>query len=151
MFRPMAIAVCSSLVGSLILALLREAYRRSLVRALRARPAVLAVAITAVVVAVGSVAFIGTEFMPKLDEGYTDRHPQAPGHRPDRVRERQPRIEKTVLASRGSERVTKLGRPDFAKDLQSYVRLHAGYYLLQPHRHRLDEGCRHQPHTAEAA
>src|SRR5690606_17353228 len=86
--------VCSLLVGSLILALtvvpvlasfalkgpitekeegwfasLRDRYRRSLMRALRVRPVVLSGAAAAVAVAIGSVALIGTEFMPKLDEG----------------------------------------------------------------------------------
>ena len=90
----MAITVCSLLIGSLILALtivpllgslalrgrvtekeegwftrLRNGYRRSLELAFRVRIPVLIAAVLLVVVSVGSIAWIGTEFMPRLDEG----------------------------------------------------------------------------------
>ena len=97
MFRPMAITVCSALLGSLILALtavptlssyflkvktahrqnfserwfgaLRRAYSRSLDIAAAGRGIVLALALLLVAAALVSVRYIGTEFMPKLDEG----------------------------------------------------------------------------------
>ena len=96
MFRPMAITVCSAILGSLLLSLTvgpgrrrrscckatMHAARRALVRRLRERysaPPRLARWTTAarrsasrvavVAVALGSLPFLGTEFMPRLDEG----------------------------------------------------------------------------------
>ena len=96
MFRPMAITVCSALLGSLLLALfaiptvssfvlknvkrkhdsdkhwftwLRDHYVNSLQWVLGHRWPVLVSAGVLVTVAVISLKFIGTEFMPKLDEG----------------------------------------------------------------------------------
>jgi cobalt-zinc-cadmium resistance protein CzcA len=97
MFRPMAITVCSALLGSLILALtavptlssyflkvkaehrenfserwfgaLRRAYSRSLDVAASRRGIILALALIMVATALVSLKYIGTEFMPKLDEG----------------------------------------------------------------------------------
>ncbi len=94
MFRPMAITVCSALAGSLVLALLvvpaaatlalrrgvgghhdrwfrlvRERYLGALGFLVRHRPAALLAALALVAAALGSVAWIGTEFMPRLDEG----------------------------------------------------------------------------------
>ncbi len=104
MFQPMAITVCSALLGSLLLSLTavpvaasfllklggrraREAVVRAPARVLRPPPrgadgppagARSASSLVAVTVAVGSLAFIGTEFMPKLDEGsILDRDAQA--------------------------------------------------------------------------
>jgi cobalt-zinc-cadmium resistance protein CzcA len=158
MFRPMAITVCSLLVGSLILALtvvpvlasfalkgpitekeegwfarLREGYRRSLVRALGARPMVLAGAVAAVAVAVGSVAFIGTEFMPKLDEGsilITTR--KLPGIGLTESVNVSQAIEKTVLGfPEVRSVVTKLGRPDLATEAMGIYEADV-YILLKP-------------------
>ena len=97
MFRPMAFTVCAAVLASLLLALayipavssflfarmkagshrdspwfvaLRSRYRTWLALALVHRVPVVAAAAAALVVAVGSLRFIGTEFMPKLDEGY---------------------------------------------------------------------------------
>jgi cobalt-zinc-cadmium resistance protein CzcA len=143
MFRPMAIAVCSMLLGSLILALtlvpvlasfalkgritekeegwflrLRRVYRSSLLRALHARPLVLASAVVAVLVAAGSIAFIGTEFMPRLDEGsilLTTR--KLPGIGLTESIKVSKAIEKTLLSfPEVHSVVTKLGRPDLATE-----------------------------------
>jgi cobalt-zinc-cadmium resistance protein CzcA len=159
MFRPMAITVCSLLVGSLILALtvvpvlasfalkgpitekeegwfarMREAYRRSLVRALRARPVVLAAALVSVVVAIGSVPFIGTEFMPKLDEGsilITTR--KLPGIGLTESVNVSKAIEKKVLSfPEVRSVVTKLGRPDLATEAMGIYEADV-YILLKPH------------------
>ncbi len=96
MFRPMAFTVCAAVIASLVLALtyipavasyiyagrvevhgdarwfvaLRAHYARMLERALARRRVVLGAAIGLLVVALASVPFLGTEFMPKLDEGY---------------------------------------------------------------------------------
>ena len=94
MFRPMAITVCSAIFGALLLALagvpaaastflkmggghhedawfvrLRERYLRHLADAMRHRLRTIGVALVVVSVAIGSLWFIGTEFMPRLDEG----------------------------------------------------------------------------------
>src|SRR4029077_16495638 len=100
MFCPMAITVCSALVGSLLCALtlvpalaslilrvpanvenrggesesawfieLRDRYRHSLDWVIANRARVIAGAGVLLVVAIGSLHFIGTEFMPRLDEG----------------------------------------------------------------------------------
>jgi len=94
MFRPMAISVCSALLGSLILALtvvpaatslvmrhsssdfsdrwfhaLRNLYERSLKLALSHGKLLVATSVVVLLVSIGSVAFIGTEFMARLDEG----------------------------------------------------------------------------------
>src|SRR6202012_3383194 len=99
MFRPMAITVCTALAGSLLLALtmvpllasvtfrrgiqgrkageteqhwmevLGGIYARMLRWAIRFRVLTVAISVIVLGVAVGSLYFIGTEFMPKLDEG----------------------------------------------------------------------------------
>jgi cobalt-zinc-cadmium resistance protein CzcA len=158
MFRPMAITVCSLLIGSLLLALtvvpllgtlalrgkivekdegwfirLRAAYRRSLERAFRVRIPVLIAAVLLVAVSVGSLAWIGTEFMPRLDEGsllITTR--KVPGiSLPDSLKVSQV-IEKAVREFpevRGV--VTKLGRPDLATEAMGVYEADV-YVLLKP-------------------
>jgi len=93
MFRPMAITVCSALLGSLLLSLtvvpssrptcsrdrraprgalvhrLRQVYVRHLDDAMNHPVRTMGIALAVVVVAIASVPFLGTEFMPKLDEG----------------------------------------------------------------------------------
>lgn len=143
MFRPMAITVVSLLIGSLLLALtivpllatfalrgrveekeegwfvrLRESYRRGLDRAFRLRPLILIAAVGAVVVAIGSLSWIGTEFMPRLDEGsllITTR--KSPGiSATDSIKVSQA-LEKAVREfPEVRSVVTKLGRPDLATE-----------------------------------
>ena len=98
MFRPMAFTVCAAVLGSLVLALtyipavasyvfaghrsggearadarwfvaLRRRYDAVLTWALAHRLRVVGVAVGLLAVALASVPFLGTEFMPKLDEG----------------------------------------------------------------------------------
>ena len=94
MFRPMAITVCSALLGSLLLSLtvvpvvssyllkldgrhheerwfvrLRERYLHHLAGAMQHPVRTIAVALVMVVAALASLPFLGTEFMPRLDEG----------------------------------------------------------------------------------
>ena len=96
MFRPMAFTVCAAVVASLFLAMtyvpaisaylfargtsehrdanwylaLRTRYERLLDWALGHRREVLGGAAALLAIALASVPFLGTEFMPKLDEGY---------------------------------------------------------------------------------
>jgi len=149
MFRPMAITVCSALLGSLILALaavpalstyflraaavkrsrvseiwfaplqrLRDVYARSLDGASKHRPILLALALILVAVAIISLRFIGTEFMPKLDEGsilVTSR--KLPGIALTDSIDISKEIASTIrsfLEVTGV--VTKLGRPDVATE-----------------------------------
>jgi cobalt-zinc-cadmium resistance protein CzcA len=91
----MAITVCSAILGALLLSLttvpvvarwalrqqaghegesrwferVREFYARELERRMHQRALTIGVALVVVTVALGSLAFIGTEFMPRLDEG----------------------------------------------------------------------------------
>ncbi len=93
MFKPMAFTVVCAVLGSLLLALtyvpavsawalrsgtattapwivkLTAAYARALDAVMERPRTVVAVALVLVVVSVGSLTRIGTEFMPKLDEG----------------------------------------------------------------------------------
>lgn len=158
MFKPMAFTVVTAVLGSLLLALtyvpavaslalkhdheerhrvldaLRAAYARGLARAIVHARRVVGVSAVAVVVALVSLAFIGTEFMPKLDEGnilITSR--------------RLPSIslEEATRLSTEAERiirrfpevitvVTKEGRPDLATEAMG---LYEGdtYVILKPH------------------
>jgi heavy metal efflux system protein len=99
MFRPMAFTVCAAVLGSLLLALsyvpavasyvfarsgaaskehddpawfvkLRTRYQRALEWSLNDRRWVVGATVGLFAVALISVPFLGTEFMPKLDEGY---------------------------------------------------------------------------------
>src|SRR5437867_3615623 len=99
MFRPMAFTVCAAVLGSLLLALsyvpavasyvfaqsggsskehddpawfsrLRTRYQRALEWSLLHRRRVVGATVSLFSVALISVPFLGTEFMPKLDEGY---------------------------------------------------------------------------------
>jgi cobalt-zinc-cadmium resistance protein CzcA len=93
MFKPMAFTVVTAVLGSLLLALtyvpaisawllehaehtrspffeaIRSRYERLLEGALHHGRIVVIGSIGAIVLAIGSLAFIGSEFMPKLDEG----------------------------------------------------------------------------------
>ncbi len=143
MFRPMAVTVCSAILGSLILALtvvpassallfrkripqhrerwfgmLRNAYARLLPYFLDHRLAVVAVALLVVTVALGSLLYIGTEFMPRLDEGSllieTRKLPSVSLSESVKI---STEIEKIVRRFPEVESVvTKIGRPDLATE-----------------------------------
>jgi cobalt-zinc-cadmium resistance protein CzcA len=143
MFRPMAITVCSALLGSLILALtavpvaasywfkgeveesrnrwyewLAARYRVAVTGVLR-RPfwAVIA-ALVALTAALGSVPFLGTEFMPRLDEGAILIQTKAlPGINLPANVEANRRIQQIVMRLPEVDHVvSKLGRPDVATE-----------------------------------
>ena len=143
LFRPMAITVCAALAGSLLLSLLvvpaatatlfrkpltehRQRWFEALLRGyqsaldfvLRHRLATVMVALLAVVISLVSLVFIGTEFMPKLDEGTilitTKKLPGISLSESVRI---SMRVEQIL---RGFDEVqtvvTKLGRTDLATD-----------------------------------
>ncbi len=145
MFRPMAITVCMALVGSLFLALtlvplltsfafrkfrrgvkhehalmkiLDRAYTSALTWTMNHR--LITVAFSAVVlgVALGSLFFIGTEFMPKLDEGsILVETRKLPGISLTESVEISKRIESRLRSfPEIADVVIKIGRPDFATE-----------------------------------
>jgi cobalt-zinc-cadmium resistance protein CzcA len=158
MFRPMAITVCSALLGSLVLALtavpaaaltvlgkgvkphsetwfvhLRRAYSSALRFTLRHRLAVILAGVCMLVGALGSLAYIGTEFMPRLDEGsllITTR--KLPGIALTDSIAVSHRVEKAVLEfPEVTSVVTKLGRPDLATEAMGIYEADV-YVLLKP-------------------
>src|ERR1700730_8010174 len=110
---------------------LRHAYARSLDYALRRRPILVALAFILVGSALFSVRFIGTEFMPKLDEGsilITSR--KLPGIALTQSIDISKEITSTMRSfPEVTGVVTKLGRPDVATEAMgiyesdSYLRL----------------------------
>jgi cobalt-zinc-cadmium resistance protein CzcA len=158
MFRPMAIAVCSALLGSLILTLtvvpaatsvvmrhassdfsdrwftaLRRLYERSLKLALRHGRLLVATSVVVLVVSIGSVAFIGTEFMARLDEGsILIESRKLPGISLTESVVISTRIEKIIQKfPEVTSVVTRIGRPDVATEAMG---INQGdiYVLLKP-------------------
>jgi cobalt-zinc-cadmium resistance protein CzcA len=159
MFRPMAITVCAALLGSLLLALLfvpavssialrgnikgregrifrslQHRYVRLLDGALRHRFVTVGVAFLIISVAVGSLFFIGTEFMPRLDEGsilietrklssVSLTESVAISRKVETIVKSFPEVESVV---------TKIGRPDLATEAMG---IHQGdvYVILKPY------------------
>lgn len=143
MFRPMATTVLSAMVGSLLLALLvlppvaayllrgakfsekeplfgplRRVYARILSTVYDRRVLAAVVALAIVGTAMGSLAFIGTEFMPRLDEGsilvQTIKLPSISLTESVKL---QAEAERVLLEFPEVTRaVSKLGRPDFATE-----------------------------------
>ena len=142
MFHPMAVTVCSALAGSLFLALfvipslvtfvlrpkkqrgegwfghVRRSYMRGLDWALEHEMPLLIGALVLVIAAGVSLKFIGTEFMPKLDEGsmvVTTR--RLPGISLDESIFIGTQVEKVIRQfPEITHVVTKLGRPDRATE-----------------------------------
>jgi heavy metal efflux system protein len=163
MFRPMAITVCAALVGSLLLALtlvpmlasvsfpkgighlrpakqehgwmawLGRVYVRLLSGAMNHRILTTAAAVLVLAFAVGSLFFIGTEFMPKLDEGsILVETRKLPGVSltesvaiSKRIEERLRRVPEIA------DVVIKIGRPDFATEAMG-INEGDTYLLLRP-------------------
>ena len=159
MFTPMAITVCAALLGSLILALMyvpaissillrkgieekegriyhaiEHGYVRQLDLAIRHRWITIGGAVLLVAVAIGSLAFIGTEFMPRLDEGsILIETRKLPSISLTESVDISARIETIVKGFPEVESVvTKLGRPDLATEAMG---IHQGdvYIQLKPH------------------
>lgn len=157
MFAPMAFTVCVAVFGSLVLALayvpavssmllrggeekemrwfnrLRDRYVRALDWGLAHPGRVVAMAAVLLIVSLGSVPFLGTEFMPKLDEGSmlieTRRLPSTSLPQGMAIAQE---VEKTLLQfPEVKSIVTKLGRPELATETMG---LYAGdvYVILKP-------------------
>ena len=156
MFRPMAITVCSAILGSLLLSLtavpvfasyllkpkhehegqwferLRGRYQRHLADAMDHSMRTIGAALLVVTAAVVSVPFLGTEFMPKLDEGSilieTRKLPSVSLQESVDLSTRVERLLKAFPEVR--QVVTKIGRPDLATEAMGiyqgdvYVILH---------------------------
>lgn len=143
MFRPMAISVCAALFGSLLLALgavpvlsslilkkhvqeseprwllwLQARYRGSLEVLLAHRWPALAAASLVLVAALGSLGWIGTEFMPRLDEGMiVIQTKKLPGINVPLSVSASQQVERILLSfPEVAHVVTKLGRPDVATE-----------------------------------
>jgi cobalt-zinc-cadmium resistance protein CzcA len=159
MYRPMAVTVCAALLGSLVLTLtvvpaasrlllgrrtkesnepymdrVREVYRRILSSVLDYKAPVVVIGFLTVAVALGSLYFIGTEFMPRLDEGsvlvQTLRLPSISltesidiGHEVERTLLKFPEVTGVV---------SKLGRPDLATEAMGIYESDV-YVNLKPH------------------
>jgi heavy metal efflux system protein len=162
MFRPMAITVCTALFGSLLLALtfvpvlasfsfrhgipprvaerherwmkaMNARYKAVLTWALAHRFVTVASAVAILAVAIGSLFLIGTEFMPRLDEGdILVETKKLPGVSltdsvaiSKRIEERLrkfPEIDDVVI---------KIGRPDFATEAMG-INEGDTYLMLKP-------------------
>jgi cobalt-zinc-cadmium resistance protein CzcA len=160
MFRPMAITVCSALAGSLVLALfviptaaavafpsgvrhhrsrwfdlLRERYLNLVDRLLERRLVTVAAAVLLVAVAAGSLAYIGTEFMPRLDEGsILIETRKLPGISLEESVAISSRLEQEILRfPEVTGVVTKIGRPDLATEAMGIYQGDV-YVLLKPRR-----------------
>jgi heavy metal efflux system protein len=158
MFRPMAITVCSAILGSLFLSLtavpvasyyllrrgvahheerwfvrLRNRYVRHLEDAMDHPRRTLAIAGVVVLIALGSVPFLGTEFMPKLDEGAllieTRKLPSVSLDESIALSTRVEQIVKTFPEVK--QVVTKIGRPDVATEAMGIYQGDV-YVLLHP-------------------
>jgi cobalt-zinc-cadmium resistance protein CzcA len=145
MFRPMAITVCAALLGSLILALtmvpllasfafrrfrrgqhrehalmktLDSAYARSLTWTMNHRFITVVFSALVLGAALGSLYFIGTEFMPSLDEGSILMETRKmPGISLTESIEISRRIERRLRQfPEIADVVVKIGRPDFATE-----------------------------------
>ncbi len=159
MFRPMAITVCSALFGSLVLSLtgvpvvssylltlsghheeerwfvrLRNRYTHHLGRHMRHPALTIGIAVALVASALGSIPFLGTEFMPRLDEGSilieTRKLPSVSLEESVQI---STRVEQILLRdfTEISQIVTKMGRPDLATEAMGIYQGDV-YVLLHP-------------------
>src|SRR5438132_482658 len=163
MFRPMAITVCTALFGSLLLALtlvptlasfafrdgismnigrkgthafmarLTDRYGRALAWGIDHRLTTVATAGVILAAAIGSLLFIGTEFMPRLDEGeLLVETRKLPGISLTDSVEISKRIEARLRAvPEIADVVIKIGRPDFATEAMG-INEGDTYLLLKP-------------------
>jgi cobalt-zinc-cadmium resistance protein CzcA len=158
MFQPMAVTVCSAILGSLILALtvvpaaaslafckplpphrevffnkVRALYLQSLALVLNRKLQTIVAAVLIVGTALGSLFFIGTEFMPRLDEGSllieTRKLPSVSltqsvmmSTEIEKILKKFPEVESVV---------TKLGRPDVATEAMGIYQGDV-YVMLKP-------------------
>ncbi len=160
MYRPMAVTVCTAILGALVLALtavpaaapyvlqprprhsreepiwvhwLQTRYQRVLLIALERRKIVVSTGLVLVAVAATSLPFLGTEFMPKLDEGSILVQVRLlPSVSLMESVDTFTRLERMLLEFPQVQRVvTKIGRPDIATETMG---IYEGdmYVLLKP-------------------
>lgn len=159
MFRPMAITVCSALLGALLVSLtvvpvlstfgLRASDRESHARWFEAvlhhygrvldygmhhRRPIVVLSLVLMAAALGSLRFIGTEFMPRLDEGsILIQTRKLPGVSLPESVSISSFVEKAVLEFPEVKGVvSKLGRPDVATEAMGVYEADV-YVLLKPH------------------
>jgi cobalt-zinc-cadmium resistance protein CzcA len=157
MFQPMALTVAFAVFGSLVLALtfvpavtsmvahhihpspepffdrVRDRYRTLLARALAARRKTVGGALALVTAAMVSIPYLGTEFMPELDEGAilieTFRLPSVSLSESVAI---ATRVEQVVREfPEVTTVVTKIGRPDLATEAMGVYQGDV-YVLLKP-------------------
>lgn len=143
MFSPMVFTVCFALLGSLLIALIlvpvlccifldknieekksiiiekvREPYLALLNKALKNKCKTILITVIAFVVSVSSLAFMGSEFVPKLDEGdISIQVTNLPSISIAESTKITTRIEKTLLGlPEVKSAVSKIGRADLATD-----------------------------------
>jgi heavy metal efflux system protein len=162
MFHPMAFTVVSALFGALVLSLiaipvftsfafsrglprkyhsekagwmskLADHYQGWLAAAVRHRQITVGISLFILVVALGSLKFIGTEFMPQLDEGsILVETRKLPGVSLTDSVEISKRIEQKLRAfPEIADVVIKIGRPDFATEAMG-INEGDTYLLLKP-------------------
>ncbi len=158
MFRPMAISVCSALLGSLVLALtvvpaatvvhlgkgvkehkeawfqwLQTHYVSTLKWALVHRPLMVGASLVVLIVSIGSMGFLGSEFMARLDEGsILVETRKLPGISLTDSVLISNRIEKVIAAfPEVTGVVTRIGRPDVATEAMG-INQGDVYVLLKP-------------------
>ncbi len=162
MFRPMAITVCAALFGSLLLALtlvpalasfafrhgiapnaggrgarlmanVTERYARALEWGVNHRLVTVGSAAAVLAIALGSLAFIGTEFMPRLDEGEILLETRKlPGISLTESIEISKQIEQRLRTfPEIADVVIKIGRPDFATEAMG-INEGDTYLILKP-------------------
>ena len=163
MFRPMATTVCCALLGSLLLALtmipvlasfafrrgapgmlargaeqhwmerLNSVYGRALTWSIHHRLLTVASAAVVLIAALSSLLLIGTEFMPRLDEGsILVETRKLPGVSLTDSVEISKRIEQRLRAfPEIADVVIKIGRPDFATEAMG-INEGDTYLLLKP-------------------
>jgi cobalt-zinc-cadmium resistance protein CzcA len=162
MFRPMAITVCTALFGSLLLALtlvpalasvifskgikrdvadrhervlmvITERYYDVLSWAMAHRLATVGSAVVVLAIALGSLTFIGTEFMPRLDEGsILIETRKLPGVSLTDSVAISKRIEALIRTfPEVADVVIKIGRPDFATEAMG-INEGDTYLVLKP-------------------
>lgn len=163
MFRPMAVTVCMALAGSLILALtlipllasfsfaryvprartthpdrgwmgwLNRSYVHILTWSMDHRVVTASLAVLVMAAAIGSLWFIGTEFMPRLDEGsILVETRKLPGVSLTESVEISKIIERRLREfPEIADVVIKIGRPDFATEAMG-INEGDTYLLLRP-------------------
>lgn len=159
MFRPMALTVIFALVGALVLsatlipalcayslrvrhdrenpvvAWLQREYRPVLLGAIRWRGVVALAALGAFVGSLFLFRSLGSEFIPKLDEGAISVNPgYLPGISVDTAIERATLAEKVLLENFPNEiesAATRIGRPDIATD-PMLLSQHDAFLPLKP-------------------